>query len=122
MKSIAVVGASKNTEKFSNKCIRAYLSIGWKVYPVNPRENEIEGQKCFASVKEIHSKPDIVSVYLPSNITRTIISDFVAVGIKEIILNPGAESDELISELKAVGIKPLLVCSIRLQGLFPGNF
>ena len=42
---IAVIGASNNREKFGNKCVRAYLMKGHEVFPVNPKEEKIEGLK-----------------------------------------------------------------------------
>ena len=44
MPTIAVLGASSDRRKFGNKCVRAYLSRGHMVYPVNPKDAEVEGQ------------------------------------------------------------------------------
>ncbi|HOH29832.1 MAG TPA: CoA-binding protein, partial [Candidatus Hydrogenedentes bacterium] len=43
MPSIAIVGASRDRTKYGNKAVRAFIQGGWTVYPVNRRENEIEG-------------------------------------------------------------------------------
>ena len=120
-KSIAIIGASANREKFGNKAVRAYLEKGWKVFPVNPKETEIEGISCFASISSISVKPERTSIYLPSKITISIIPELKKAGIKEVVLNPGAESEELITELKKAGIRPLLFCSIRAIGVNPDD-
>jgi len=44
---IAVVGASRSPRKFGNKVFRELQSRGYAVYPVNPRAEEVEGQKCY---------------------------------------------------------------------------
>ncbi|MCR4335999.1 MAG: CoA-binding protein [archaeon] len=121
MKTIAILGASAKKEKFGNKCVRAYKQLGWKIFPINPNEKEIEGIKCYSSIKEILEKPDRVSIYLHSQITLSLIPELKEAGIQEVMLNPGAESDELISELKKNNITPIKVCSIRIEGIDPDS-
>lgn len=120
--SIVVLGASSNRAKFGNKCVRAYLKLGWQVFPVNNKEDFIEGLKCYKSILDIPIVPDRVSVYLPPVVTLGLIGELKRKGINSVILNPGAESDELISCLKSNGILPVLACSIRLEGLSPEEF
>ena len=122
MPSIAVIGASSNREKFGNKCVRAYLKLGWKVFPVNKKEKEIEGLVCYPSIAELPEVPERVSIYLPPEVTVSIIPELLEMGAKKVILNPGAESDALIKNLRDNGINPQMVCSIRMMGLFPEDF
>ncbi|AJF60541.1 MAG: hypothetical protein QT03_C0001G1055 [archaeon GW2011_AR10] len=118
-KTIAVIGASADRQKFGNKAVRAYKEKGWKVFPVNLKEKEIEGLKCYASILDLPGKPDRVSVYLPPTVTLSLIPELRKAKVKEVILNPGAESDELIAALKKKGIKPIMICSIRAIGVDP---
>jgi len=120
-KSVAIIGASANREKFGNKAVRAYTMKGWKVFPVNPNESQIEGLQCYKSVSALPEKPDRVSIYLPPKVTHSIIPELNAAGIKEVILNPGAESDGLVAALEKAGIKPLRFCSIRAIGVDPDS-
>ncbi|HZX19756.1 MAG TPA: CoA-binding protein [archaeon] len=122
MRSIAIIGASANKEKFGNKCVRVYKDLGWKVFPINPVEKAIEGVKCYSSINDVPEKPDLVSIYIPSKVTLTLLEDFKKIGLKEVILNPGAESEELIAALQKAGIKSKLVCSIRMQGISPEDY
>ena len=64
-KTVAIIGASANRNKFGNKSVRAHLKQGWEVYAVNPKGGEIEGLKVLPSVKDIPVKLDRVSLYLP---------------------------------------------------------
>ncbi len=120
--SIAILGASANREKFGNKCVRAYQKLGWAVYPINPKESLIEGLKCYSSLTEIPSKPERISIYLPPQVTVSLIPDFLETGVKKVLLNPGAESDELVKNLRDNGIIPQLICSIKLAGMAPEDF
>ena len=121
-KSIAIIGASNNRAKFSNKCVRAYQTLGWKVFPVNPKESLIEGLKCYPKISDVPEKPSRISIYLQSQVTLALVGELQSFGAKEVILNPGAESDELVAVLKKSRIKPILKCSIRTEGLSPDDF
>ena len=46
-KTVAIIGASADPNKFGNKAVRAFLKQGYTVYPVNPKESQIEGQPTF---------------------------------------------------------------------------
>ncbi len=57
-KSIAVIGASPNTRKVGGMVLDRLIRAGFKgkIYPVNPKYNEIRGLKTYPSVKEIKDK------------------------------------------------------------------
>jgi len=62
-RTIAVVGASDNPSRDSHSIMAYLLSKGYTVIPVNPRLEEVHGQKCYPSVDAIPGRPDIVDVF-----------------------------------------------------------
>jgi len=74
MERIVIIGASKNRDKFGNKAVKAYLKKGYRVYPVNPKEDEIEGIKCYHSISEINDDVKTASIYVPAEIGAKVIS------------------------------------------------
>ncbi len=64
-KTVAIIGASSNREKFGNKAVRAFHQQGYTVYPVNPKETSIEGLPTFASIRDVPVRPELISIYLP---------------------------------------------------------
>ena len=121
MPSIAIIGASNNREKYGNKAVRAYLHKGYTVYPVNPKEEMIEGLKVYKSVLDIPGSVDIASFYVLPQIGIKIIEEVAQKGIKEAYFNPGSESDELYEKAKQLGINPIIACSITAVGLSPNQ-
>ncbi|MCC6444739.1 MAG: CoA-binding protein [Armatimonadetes bacterium] len=120
-KSIAIIGASADRAKFGNKAVRAYGSEGYKVFPVNPKEKEIEGLTVYKSVLDIPEPVETASFYVPPVVGLQVIEEVAQKGIREVYLNPGAESDELYAKAESLGIRPIAACSIRAIGIDPSD-
>jgi uncharacterized protein len=121
MKSIAIIGASANQEKFGNKAVRAFSQQGWTVYPINPKEENIEGLKAFKSVREIPTNVDEASIYLAPHLVPAILQEIAAKKIKRVWLNPGTESDDAIERAEELGIEAIVGCSIVGIGVDPDS-
>jgi uncharacterized protein len=120
MKTIAILGASNDRQKYGNKAVRAYRQQGFAVYPVNLKEPEIEGLPAFKSIREVPVRPQLVSVYLPPPLLLQVLPDIAAKGCDELWLNPGTESEAVLAEAQRLGLKVIQACSIVGVGLSPG--
>jgi len=109
--TVAIIGASADQSKFSNKAIHAHLRAGYDVYPVNPKEQMIEGLTCYKSIIEIPVALDRVSLYLPPAVGIKILDDISEKGCQELWVNPGAESPELIEKARGLGLNAIFACS-----------
>ena len=109
--SVAIIGASADRNKFSNKSIQAHLKAGYDVYPINPKEETIEGLKCYKSVLDIPVALDRVSLYLPPAVGVKILDDIAKKGCKELWVNPGAESPELMQKAETLKLNVIYACS-----------
>lgn len=112
MKTVAVVGASSDRNKFGNKAFRAFQAEGYKVIPINPNEREVEGVATYASVTDVPERIDMATVYVPPDIGITLLDGFEKKQIAEIWINPGAESDELIADARRRKLNVIEACSI----------
>jgi predicted CoA-binding protein len=109
--TVAIIGASADRNKFSNKSIHAHLKAGYEVYPVHPKEETIEGLKVYRSVLDVPVALDRVSLYLPPAIGLKVLDDIARKGCKELWVNPGAESPELMEKASALGLNAIYACS-----------
>ena len=101
----AVVGASRNPEKYGHKVFRDLLEAGYEVYPVNPKAEEVLGHKCYPDLKSLPKKPDVVVFVVPPKVTESLASQCVELGVKIVWMQPGAESEEAIRTLEEAGVK-----------------
>ena len=119
MKSVVILGASADRAKFGNKAVRAFRQQGWIVYPVNPKETEIEGLPCFRSIADVPARPQKVSVYLPPPVLLKVLPEIAAKGCDELWLNHGTESDAALAEAERLGLIVVQACSIVGIGVSP---
>lgn len=116
--SFAVIGASTNRAKYGNKVLRSYIQNGRRVYPVNPRAEEIEGLKAYPSLADLPEKVHGVSIITPPKITEQLVQEVIDLGIKHIWMQPGAESDAAIATARDAGINVIGgdACVLVVQG------
>jgi len=99
-----VVGASPRRHKDGNKVLRCYQQNGRRAIPVNPRESEIEGAACLASVRDLPDDVKSISVITPPAVTERIVEDAIASGIENVWMQPGAENERSVEACLKAGI------------------
>lgn len=106
--TIAVVGASANPEKPSHGIMKARLAAGYRVFPVNPKEPEVLGQRSYASLAELPEKVDIVDVFRRSEDTPGIADEAIAIGAKTLWLQLGVTNDDAAARARAAGLTVIM--------------
>ncbi|HEY5685776.1 MAG TPA: CoA-binding protein [Acidimicrobiia bacterium] len=93
-KVIAVVGASMDPGKRAH-IVPAYLrEQGYRIIPVNPRYDELLGERCYASLEDIPEAVDVVDVFRPSDEAPAIARAAAAIGARVLWLQVGITSEE----------------------------
>jgi uncharacterized protein len=103
-KIIAVVGVSNREEKFGFKIFGDLLGGGFNVHGVHPLGGEVLGKKIYKNLKEITPTPDLVITVVPPKVTENIVEECNALGIKEIWMQPGSESDAAVKKAEEYGL------------------
>ena len=102
--AFGVAGASKNRAKYGNKVLRCYQLNGRTVVPVNPVEAEIEGLACVKSVSELPAEVQSLSIITPPQVTDQVVEQAITKGIRNIWMQPGAQSAAAIAACEQAGI------------------
>ncbi|MDQ7789810.1 MAG: CoA-binding protein, partial [Clostridia bacterium] len=111
--SVAVIGASKARGKIGNIILRNVIESGYegKIYPVNPKETEIEGYPVFRSIDEIPGAVELAVVSVPAPLVIPVIESCGQSGVKHAVVisagfkEIGTEGLAREKELLAVGRK-----------------
>lgn len=87
-KSIAIIGAAREKEKVGRVILDNVIKAGYKgrIYPVNPRADEIAGLKSYPSINDINGPIDLVVIVTPAKTIPMIIEDCGRKGIKAAII------------------------------------
>ena len=121
-KTVAVIGASSNRNKFGNKALRAFEKRGYTVLPINPNEAEVEGHKTFSSVLDVPGPIDMATVYVPADAGVKVMDQLAQKGVPEVWLNPGADEDTVVVRAKELGLNVVQACSILGIGESPYRY
>jgi predicted CoA-binding protein len=93
-RTVAVVGLSPNELRPSN-FVGYYLQRhGYRVIPVNPREEEILGERSYPSLAAVPEHVDVVDVFRAPDAVPAIAEEAVAIGAGALWLQFGVISDE----------------------------
>ncbi len=120
--SVAVIGASQDRRKFGNKAVRAYLESGYTVFPINPRDGTIEGLKTYPKIDDVPAPVDFVSLYVPPAVGLKLLPEIAARKPRELWLNPGSESEDIIDSAADLHLRTVVACSIVALGMSPEEF
>lgn len=99
--SVAVIGATDHPTKYGGIIYRDLKRKGYRVFAVNPYRDEVDGDPCWRSVRDMPQVPTIANFVIPARRGIDVLDECEEAGILNIWLQPGAESPELIEKLEA---------------------
>lgn len=106
----AVVGVSRDKKKYGYKVYKNLKEAGYKVYPINPNCDEIDGKKCYHFISELPEKPDVVDIVVPPAVTEKILIKCKELGIRKVWVQPGSESKKALNFCKKNNIE--VICNV----------
>lgn len=106
----AVVGANEDPEKYGNMIFKKLLRRGYKVYPVNPKYEMIDGHTCYRDLSSLPEKPEVIDMVVSPKRGRPILEEAARLGIENIWFQPGTYDDEMLEFTATKGLKYVLAC------------
>ena len=105
--SLAIIGASKNEQKGGGLFLKSLINSGFKgrLYPVNPRESEIMGLRCYSSVLDIPGEIDLAYLTVPAEVVPQVMAECSQNGVRFAVVHSagfselGTEGKELEEEM-----------------------
>jgi predicted CoA-binding protein len=120
-RTLAVVGLSAQWHRPSHFAAKYMLEHGYRVVPVNPRYEEVLGQRCYPSLEAIPHPVDLVDVFRAEADVPPIARSAVAIGARCLWQQLGvrsAEADRIATEagLDSVADRCVKIEHARLFG------
>lgn len=87
-RSIAVVGASQDSEKIGSVILKNIIEGGYngKVYPINPKYKKIQERETFASVMDVPDNIDLVCIVIPPQFVEKVVEECIEKKVKGIVI------------------------------------
>lgn len=101
--AFAVVGASDDPRKYGHKVYRTYLSHSKTAYPVNPNVDTVLGNPTFPNLAALPNPVESISIITPPAVTEKVVAEALQCGVKNIWMQPGAESANAVRQAEEAG-------------------
>jgi acetyl coenzyme A synthetase (ADP forming)-like protein len=87
-KSVAIVGASRQKGKVGYEILTNLVAGGYKgkIFPINPKADEIEGLKCYPDLTSLGAVPELVIVIVPAQLVPGVMEECVRVRVRSVII------------------------------------
>ena len=111
---VAVVGLSANKERPSYGVSDYLKKHGYKVIPVNPNEDTILGERCYASLMLIDEQVDIVDIFRRSEEADTIVDEAIKIGAKVVWMQEGVVNEQAAKRARGAGLEVIMdMCMMK---------
>ena len=114
-KVIAVVGLSADWFRPSYFAAKYMQEHGYRVIPVNPRYEEILGEKCYKALGEIPFKVDMVDCFRKTEDILPIAVDAIAIGARVLWQQLGVKNDEAARKAEAAGLDTVMDRCVKIE-------
>ncbi len=104
-KRIAVVGLSRKGKKFGNMAGKELIARGYEVFPVHPDATEIDGLRCYPSLKSLAGTAESVLISISSVKVPAVLEEAAQLGLKNIWLQQGSWSKEVQQTVDRLGLQ-----------------
>ncbi len=112
---LAIVGLSASWHRPSYFAAKYMLEHGYRVIPVNPQYTEVLGQKCYASLRDIPEKVDLVDVFRKTADVMPIAEDAIAIGARVLWQQLGVKNEAAAAKARAAGLEIVMDRCVKIE-------
>jgi predicted CoA-binding protein len=112
---LAVVGLSANWHRPSYFAAKYMQEHGYRIIPVNPQYKEVLGEKCYASLRDIPEKVDLVDVFRKTSEVLPLAGDAIAIGARVLWQQLGVKNGEAAEKARAAGLEAVMDRCVKIE-------
>ena len=113
--TVAMVGLSADWFRPSFFAAKYLIDHGFRVIPVNPRYEEILGQKCYPSVQDIPDPIDVVDCFRKASDIPPLADAAIEVGAKVLWMQLGIVNEEAAARARAAGLEVIMNRCMKIE-------
>jgi predicted CoA-binding protein len=102
--TVAVVGCSPDPERDSHRIAKLLKARGHRVIPVNPGHQTILGETCYARLRDIPERVDMVDIFRRSEHVASIVDEAIETGAKVVWMQLGVIDERAAAKAQSAGL------------------
>lgn len=114
-KRVAMVGLSADWSRPSNFAAKYLLEHGFEVTPVNPKYDEILGQKCYPDLQSIPTSIDVVDLFQRSDRVPPFVDQAIDIGAKLVWMQLGIIHEEAAQTARDAGLEVVMDRCMKIE-------
>ena len=112
---VAMVGLSASWHRPSYFAAKYLLDHGYRVIPVNPRYEEVLGQRCYPTLKDIPDPVDVVDCFRPARDIPPLARDAVDMGARVLWMQLGIVNEEAAALARDAGLEVVMNRCMKIE-------
>lgn len=112
---VAVVGLSADPQRSSNQVARYLQQHGYRIVPVHPGCEEVLGEKCYPSLKDIPFPVEVVDIFRKVEAIPEVVDEAIAVRAKVVWMQLGLEEPEAARKAREAGLQVVMDRCMKVE-------
>ena len=112
---VAMVGLSADWYRPSNFAAKYLLDRDFEVIPVNPKYDEILGQKCYPDLASIPAPVDIVDLFQRPDRIPPFVDQAIEIGAKVVWMQLGIVNQEAAQKARDAGLEVVMDRCMKIE-------
>lgn len=101
---IAVVGLSSNPERPSYEVATYLKEQGYRIIPVNPRENKVLDEVAYPDLYSVPESVDVVDIFRRPEEVPAIVEQAIKIGAKAVWMQEGVVNEAAATQARQAGL------------------
>ena len=102
--ALALVGMSRSGRNFGNFAYRELTRKGYRVYPVHPIADTLDGHRAYRRFADLPERVDAALIVVPPDEAARVVREAATAGIHHVWLQQGAESPQVLAACREAGV------------------
>ncbi len=107
-RTVAVVGVSSREDRPSYRVARYLKEHGYRIIPVNPRETEVLGERCYPDLCSVPETVDVVDIFRRPRYVARVVAEAISSGAKAIWMQEGIVHEAAARRARKAGLEVVM--------------